>query len=150
MHVSPKSGILAGRWFGVAIAIATMGVSLAACSGEETTGGGRSGETPPGMGERVASEPAIKAITEARCDFEQRCGNVGQDRTYADTDHCQARFKTDYGKELNSWECPGGIGRSELDKCLTEIRNSDCKSPIDLLERAITCRSGALCKPAPQ
>jgi hypothetical protein len=71
---------------------------------------------------------------------------VGPDRTYSDPDHCQSRFTSDYRKELNAWECPNGIDRAELNECLTEIRNNDCNSPFESLERAIACRSGDLCK----
>jgi hypothetical protein len=75
---------------------------------------------------------------------------VGPDRTYSDPDHCQSRFTSDYRKELNAWECPGGIDRAELNECLTEIRNNDCNSPFESLERAIACRSGDLCKATPR
>src|SRR5262245_489162 len=135
MHFSSRSGIPAGRWLAVAIAITTMGVSLVGCPSEEKVpeGGRPPGDETPAPTDRLAPEPAVKAMAEARCEYEQRCGNVGQDRTYADTDHCQSRFKSDYQKELNAWECPGGIDRKELDKCLTEIRDNDCNSPFESL-----------------
>jgi hypothetical protein len=147
MQVSPRSGILAGRWFAVATVIATMGVSLVACNREkQATGEGRSpgDETP--AADRVEPEAAVNSMSEARCEYEQRCGNVGQDRTYSDKDHCLTRFKGDFQKELNAWECPGGINRDELTECLTEIRNNDCNSPFDSLERVIACRSSDLCE----
>ena len=89
---------------------------------------------------------SVKAITEARCMREQKCGNIGPDQDYASTSVCQAKISADWRDELNAYDCPGGVVAKELSECLAEIKNEDCASPFDTLGRVVACRSSDLCK----
>jgi len=47
--------------------------------------------------------------------------------------------------DLNAYECPRGIDQSQLDQCMTAIRNEECSRPLDTISRMEKCRTGALC-----
>lgn len=98
-------------------------------------------ETP-----RSAAASAAESIAQSRCEREQRCENVGGDRKFSSMDDCLTRVRTDWKDDLNARECPGGINRAELDECLNEIRNEECSSPFDTLERVAACTSGQICE----
>ena len=89
---------------------------------------------------------SVKAITEARCVREEKCGNVGPGQDYSSTKACQEKISADWRDELNAYDCPGGVVTKELSECLEEIKNEDCASPFDTLGRVVACRSSDLCK----
>jgi hypothetical protein len=98
-------------------------------------------ETP-----RSATASAAQSIAQSRCEREQRCQNIGGEKKFSSMDDCLTRVRTDWKDDLNARECPGGINRPQLDECLTEIRNEDCSSPFDTLERVAACTSGQICE----
>lgn len=89
---------------------------------------------------------AVKQITTARCDREQKCGNVGAGKDYATSEACVVEVSDEWRDELNAYECPGGVVTKELSECLAEIRNEDCDAPFDTLGRIIACRESDICK----
>jgi hypothetical protein len=89
---------------------------------------------------------AVNAITAARCAREQRCGNIGADEKFASRAECTSKTRADWAEDLNNYECRGGIVAKELNECLEEIRNEDCKNPVDKLGRIMACRASDICK----
>lgn len=89
---------------------------------------------------------SVRLITEARCMREEKCGNIGPDEDYASISVCQQKIGAEWQNELNSYDCPGGVVVKELNECLEEIKNEDCKSPFDTLGRIVACRSSDICK----
>jgi len=100
---------------------------------------------PPAGPPTASNDRAISAITDERCDRDLRCNNIGPDKKYTSRDEC-VRKLTDSGySSLGPTECRSGINQSELSQCLQSIRNEQCDSPLDTLERLAACRSGKLC-----
>lgn len=95
---------------------------------------------------RSATMSATESIARSRCEREQRCGNIGGDKKFSSTDDCLTRVRSDWKDDLNARECPGGVNHTQLDECLTEIRNEDCSSPLDTLERVAACTAGQICE----
>lgn len=91
----------------------------------------------------------VDNIASARCRREQRCNNIGFGLKYASLDACRTQVATDWRDELNRYECPGGFVQKELDECMREIENEDCRNPFDTLERMVACRSGDICLATP-
>jgi hypothetical protein len=89
---------------------------------------------------------SVRLITEARCQREEKCGNIGADKDYASVSVCQQKIGADWANELNGYDCAGGVVVKELNECLEEIKNEDCKSPFDTLGRIVACRSSDICK----
>ena len=88
---------------------------------------------------------AVRAIATARCDREARCNNLGADAKYPSKEACLDRVRADWAKELNAYECPGGLNRAELNECLEDIRGEDCGSPFDTLARTLSCSKTEIC-----
>src|SRR6187402_2486577 len=57
---------------------------------------------------------SVKAITEARCVREGKCGNIGPGQDYASASECQQKISADWRDELNAYDCPGGVVTKEL------------------------------------
>jgi hypothetical protein len=89
---------------------------------------------------------SVKAITEARCVREEKCGNIGPGQDYSSARACQEKISADWRDELNAYDCAGGVVVKELNECIEEIKNEDCSSPFDTLGRVVACRSSDLCK----
>jgi hypothetical protein len=88
----------------------------------------------------------VTQIADARCEREQKCGNIGADKDYTSKQLCTQKISEEWRDELNTYECPGGVVTKELSECLDEIKNEDCSSPFDTLGRVVACRSSDICK----
>ncbi len=128
MNIALKLGLFAGF------------VSFAGCSNNN-----RPAESA--MVEATASEgsSAASSIAEARCAREARCDNVGGDKKFSSMEDCVTRISTDWKDELSLRECPSGINETQLNECLNEVRQEDCSSPFDTLERVAACTAGQIC-----
>jgi hypothetical protein len=114
---------------------------------EKRTDARRDTATPAG---RTTNTDAINQISTARCEREQRCNNVGSGAKFKDAADCKTRMQADLADDLSSDECRGGIDSKELAECVAEIKEYDCKNPIDRLETAVACRESDLCKAMPR
>jgi hypothetical protein len=88
---------------------------------------------------------AAEQIADSRCEREQQCGNIGNDKTYATSEECVTRIQSDWREDLNSRQCPGGINRKELNDCLSRIRAEACENPFDALARITECTAAQIC-----
>lgn len=104
-----------------------------------------SDDTAANPGAAQGTSSATESIAEARCAREATCNNIGADKKFSSSDDCMARIRDDWRDDLNSRECPGGVNQTELNECLTEIRNEECSSPFDTLSRVAACASGQIC-----
>jgi hypothetical protein len=131
-----------------AVTSTTLGV-VGTIPAEAGADGGEAGVTVVGVSVTtiaVRGNPGVvEGIANARCEREQRCGNIGADKGHLSLDACRNKIAMDWKDDLNRYECPGGIVQRELDECLQEIRNEDCNNPFDKLERVIACRVSDIC-----
>jgi hypothetical protein len=112
---------------------------------DERVADDRHDERSPALGSGISSSLAVRSIANARCDREQRCGNVGPDQDYSSSDNCEEKIKADWNEDLNKYECPNGIVQAELDECLTDIKKEDCGNPFDSLARVMSCTASDIC-----
>jgi hypothetical protein len=91
----------------------------------------------------VGIRAAVGAIASARCDHEAKCNNIGADKKYKSADECNRSMVDTHRDALD--DCHEGVGRAQLSECLSSIRDEDCESPFQSLDRVITCRSAKLC-----
>lgn len=124
------------------IALAAVGAVAASCASE--TGA----EAPTNVQMRGTSvADASERIAVARCNFEQKCGNIGVNEEYKDRNHCLQDVRQERRVALSD-DCEYGVSKSDLSDCLTEIGNQDCSGvgmAVDVLERSFECSSGELC-----
>ncbi len=88
---------------------------------------------------------AVVDITSARCAREQRCGNIGADKTYASLDACSTKLSSELQEEINGYDCSKGVVGKELQECLTAIREEECNAPFEKLARIAACRDSDIC-----
>lgn len=88
---------------------------------------------------------AVTEIVTARCNHEERCKNIGTERTYETRDACTSKLHGSTQSDINVQDCKHGVDRPKLHHCLDEIRAEDCGNPIDTLSRVAACRTGVLC-----
>jgi hypothetical protein len=101
----------------------------------------------------VTSEPAptrdtavVDRLSNARCDREAACDNVGDGKKYASRQVCLDKIHGDIANDINSYQCPRGIDATAVSQCLTAIGNEECGAhPIEAITRVDKCRSGAMC-----
>ena len=133
-------------------ALAIAVVSVVACSHEPAERDAHvaaynreteSNVTPMTPASRTRS--ATEQLAEARCEREQECGNIGDDKTFSSSQDCLVRIQNDWKEDLNARKCPGGINQKELNQCLAQVRAEACGNPFDTLARMSECTSGQIC-----
>jgi hypothetical protein len=121
-------------------------VPLLACGGANpgpaVTGTPESGITEPQKGADMA---VVNRLSEARCDQEQTCKNVGPGAKYASRSTCMEQIHGSIANDLNAYNCPRGLDSAGVDRCMAAIKGEECNHPFDTLTRYDTCRTGALC-----
>ncbi len=99
---------------------------------------------PPQVASQVTAS-AVADLASARCAREQKCGNIGANKTYASLDACTTSLSADLQKELNAYECSRGVIVKELQECLGAIREEACNSPLDKIARITACSDSDIC-----
>ena len=133
------------------VATATLALACNKSSDREAETASKSTRTSPSefnnyeMTPASGTRPAADQIARARCDREQKCSNIGADKTYSSMQDCLARIQNDWKDDLNARECPGGINQHELDECMGQIRAEACGNPFDTLARITECTQGQIC-----
>jgi hypothetical protein len=96
--------------------------------------------------DKSAKVTPAHTIADARCDQEERCGNIGSGKEYKNRAECLGKISGVIAKNLNNANCPAGYDQKELDECLNEVRSESCGNPFDTLERIVSCRSSSICR----
>jgi hypothetical protein len=102
-------------------------------------------QTTGAMTPASRTRSAAEQIAQARCEREQECGNIGNDKTFSSSQDCLARIQNDWKDDLNARECPGGINQKQLKECLAQVRAEACANPFDTLARITECTSRQIC-----
>jgi hypothetical protein len=87
----------------------------------------------------------VERLSRARCDREQSCGNIGGGQKYVSRDVCMDQMRGTIANDLNTFNCPGGLDRGEVEHCLSAIKSEQCGHPFETIGRMQRCRTGALC-----
>jgi hypothetical protein len=98
---------------------------------------------------RMTAARATTIITQARCDREDRCGNIGAGRPYASMEHCMGVERRIVAEPLvEDEDCANGIPPAEAEECIDDIEATPCAGATDIvsaLTRSVECSSGSLC-----
>jgi Family of unknown function (DUF6184) len=127
--------------------LTTTGLLLACGSAnrgpaETGTSQSRTGVT---SSQKTADTVIVDRLAAARCDQEQECKNVGPDAKYASRSVCKDQIRGRIGNDLNAYDCPRGLDREAVDRCMAAIKSEECSHPFDTLTRFDKCRTGVLC-----
>jgi hypothetical protein len=129
----------------ISTTVAVALILLAACAHEDNTNMTPTTTTAASQMAAPVDNHAIDQVAAARCDREQTCGNVGVDKTYATRDVCVQKLRADSMNDLTNANCPNGMSRPALDKCLADVRGERCDHPLDTLSRLNSCSRSSLC-----
>ena len=121
---------------------------LVACGGathEPAATGTSESQSGVTSSQKYADTSVVDGLASARCDQEQVCKNVGPGSKYVSRGVCIDQMRGSIGNELNAYNCPRGINRDALNRCMAAIQSEECSHPFDTLTRYERCRTGALC-----
>jgi hypothetical protein len=93
----------------------------------------------------VGNEAAVDRITDARCEREEMCNDVGAGKKFDTRQACANELGHDKRAVLNPDECPRGISEPDLRDCLHDIHEEKCGNPLDAISRLAACRKAKLC-----
>lgn len=129
------------------LSLSTAGF-LFACGGA-THGSAVAGTPESQAGSQNSQDTAdtaiVERLTSARCDQEQECKSVGPEGKYASRSVCTDQVRGSIGNDLNAYNCPRGLDRTAVDRCVGAITMEECGHPLDTLARLDKCRAGAIC-----
>lgn len=108
--------------------------------------GGETSTTTTTGADVMANDTAVLQLTNARCDREVACNDVGAGQKFADRDACMRELKYQAEASIRADACPNGVLTRNVSKCIESIRNERCGTSIDTLDRVSSCRRSELCK----
>ena len=128
------------------LSLTTTGL-LFACGGanQPAVTGTPESQTSVTSAQKNADEAVVDRLSAARCDQEQECKNVAPGAKYASRGVCMNQLRGSIGNDLNAYNCPRGLDRDAVDRCMAAIKTEECSHPFDTLKRYDKCRTGALC-----
>jgi hypothetical protein len=99
----------------------------------------------PASGTVAPDERRISALSNARCDRELACQNIGPGKQWSTRPACVKELAALSFDELGPDECPKGIDRFRFDECMSDIADETCDRPLTSFERYVACHPAALC-----
>lgn len=137
----------------VTVSLASVAMTMLGCEHTDDRGVATAtpGSVPQPMGAtnpqaRGVDASVVDRLSDARCDREQSCNNVGDGRKYASRHVCVEQLHGSIANDLNSYQCPGGIDGNAVQRCLAAIAEEECGAhPVEAITRMDRCRSGAMC-----
>jgi Family of unknown function (DUF6184) len=135
----------------VAVSLASAGILALGCDHTEdrpvaTAEPVRAPTRSMGVTNLQADASVVDRLSNARCDREESCSNVGDGKKYAARRVCLDQMRGGIANDLNSYQCPRGIDGAAVQHCLTAIADEECGAhPIEAITRMDKCRSGAMC-----
>jgi hypothetical protein len=126
----------------VAVCLASAGILALGCEHTED----RNAATSEQAQASTRDTAVVDRLSNARCDREAACENVGDGKKYASAQVCRDKMRGDIANDINSYQCPRGIDAAAVQQCLAAIGNEECGAhPIETITRMDKCRSGAMC-----
>lgn len=91
-------------------------------------------------------------VTDARegaanraCQWEDKCGNVGSGKNYANPAECMTDKRSDFQSAWPTDRCDGRIDGASLDTCFKAIDNTRCNDLFDAINTASKCSASSVC-----
>jgi hypothetical protein len=90
-------------------------------------------------------ERDMGSLTNARCDREVHCNNVGAGRKYENRAQCVAMIDRDGYTDLDAEHCPLGLDQDMLGTCLGAIKNEACGAVLTRIDDLPACADSDMC-----
>lgn len=95
-----------------------------------------------GVGNPVQG-PEIARLAMARCQHEERCGNIGTGKIFPDGPTCMSALRGQGVSEMYRRQCPGNIDAQRLSTCMSEIGTAACGA--DPMSQSAACSAASIC-----
>ena len=119
------------------LTLCLAGLAVLACEKEKP------GPMVPAAGTTQAIDKAIMDLTNARCDRQQRCKNIGPNAKYQNREHC---MNVEGGESRDKLQgCTHGVDQQDMRQCLTAIENQDCSGMFSGVGEEKSCGMDDLC-----
>ena len=92
------------------------------------------------------NDAAIRLLSNARCTHAAQCGIVGPDAPFGTLGDCKLAADLDERSAIGVDACAFGVSQSQLDKCMTAIRERPCASAMPSLADVSGCGHLVLCR----
>jgi hypothetical protein len=125
--------------YGVTIGFLLLAVP--SCARPET----RTATTVTTGARMILNDDAAMILTNARCQHESVCGNVGSARRFASHDACRSEVFPDASDRVRPEVCPAGVDEAKLSRCLSDVRSQRCADGSVTTGVLASCRERELC-----
>jgi hypothetical protein len=99
-----------------------------------------------GCGSDHSQAGARDAVTDASCDFYNRCGEIGAGKTYETRDSCEVQVRASWDTAWPVQACDGKINSEQLKVCLSAIAATECGNTLDVLNTLLNkCPQDKIC-----
>lgn len=94
----------------------------------------------------LMNDDAAMQLTNARCQRESSCDNIGAARRFSDPDVCRRSLFPETMAAISPEACPAGIDERKLSLCLASVRNQPCEDQALTVDDSPSCRRSDLCE----
>jgi hypothetical protein len=136
----------------IAVSLVSAGALVAGCEHTDdrqavNSAPARTTTHPMGVTNLQAdTSSVVNRLSDARCDHEEACDNIGDGKKYASRRVCLDQMRGSIANDLNAHQCPGGIDEAAVRQCQIAVRNEECGAhPFEAITRMDKCRSGPMC-----
>lgn len=89
---------------------------------------------------------AVDTVTEATCDWYQRCGLIATDKVYASRDSCESQVRAQWDRLWPTESCDDNINTDKLDACVTALDATECQNGLDAMNTLVSkCPESKVC-----
>ncbi|MFO0594747.1 MAG: DUF6184 family natural product biosynthesis lipoprotein [Myxococcaceae bacterium] len=93
----------------------------------------------------LSVEGARETGAQRSCQFEDKCGNIGSGKRYANFGECMTDKRADYQSLWPSDRCQGRIDAQNFDTCMKAVDNTRCNDLLDAINTVSKCSSSSVC-----
>ena len=104
------------------------------------------GATGPTGSRMLMNDDAAMLLTNARCQRESACDNIGAARRFLDPDACRRSLFNESQATVSPEACPVGVDETKLSLCLSSVRNQPCNDQELTPDDSPACRRSELCE----
>lgn len=97
----------------------------------------------PGLGS--GTEEQIARFAQARCDWENACGHIGEGKRHESNEACAQNVRPIIRRELSALDCAQGFDPVHAGLCLSALRGATCANDNDVFRTNENCRPSLVC-----
>ncbi len=127
----------------VATVIGCAVLLLTSCSRQRAP---RVGQTVTTGARMLMNDDAAMMLTNARCQRESACDNIGAARRFSDADSCRRSLFPETQAAITPETCPAGVDDAKLSLCVAAVRSQPCDDQRLRLYDSPSCRRSELCE----